>query len=258
MKPLISVIIPVHNGDKYIAEAIHSVLAQTYLNWELIVVDDASTDRTCEIVKQIAAENNKVRLIECAENFGGPARPRNIGIQNSKGEFLTFLDDDDSWLPDKLEKQIIFLLEKKLDFVYTGITILGGKNRKVKPVKSWYSLMLKSPITTSSVLVKNSRNIWFDEDKQLIAAEDHHLWLHLLYDGFKIGFIPDPLTIYRIRETSISHSSAYKSILLYDYSVLKFIFARKIETYYIILVLLISVLKLLLIFPFRLGKAKSR
>ena len=105
-EPLISIILPLFNAQKYIKDCIKSVINQTYSNWELIIVDDASTDDSINIVSRLMLRDSRIKLIECKENFGGPAKPRNIGIKKSKGLYVAFLDNDDIWLPEKLKKQM--------------------------------------------------------------------------------------------------------------------------------------------------------
>ena len=100
---LVSVIIPVYNSEKYVKEAIDSVLKQTYQNFEIIVVDDCSTDNSCQIIKKI--DDQRIRLIKLDKN-SGVAVARNIAIENAKGQYIAFLDSDDIWLEDKLLQQI--------------------------------------------------------------------------------------------------------------------------------------------------------
>lgn len=116
----VSVIIPAFNSEEFISEAIESVTGQTYTNWELIVVDDGSTDRTKRIVDKYLGEDNRIKYIY--QNNSGPAAARNKGIQASCGKYIAFLDSDDIWYLDKLEKQMIFL-KSNPDYV-----VYGGRN----------------------------------------------------------------------------------------------------------------------------------
>jgi glycosyltransferase involved in cell wall biosynthesis len=119
--PVISIILPTYNRAKTISRAINSLLEQTYQDYEIIIVDDASEDETKEIVKGFADE--KIRYIQCKQNKGRGAA-RNLGIQESRGKFIAFQDSDDEWLPKKLEKQIkvFFTAEPELGVVYSDMT----------------------------------------------------------------------------------------------------------------------------------------
>ena len=107
----VSVITPMYNCEKFISETIESVLNQTYTNWEMIIIDDCSTDKSKQIAKQYIERDKRIRLIELKENSGA-AVARNKGIEVSSGRFIAFLDGDDLWEPNKLEKQIQFMTEK--------------------------------------------------------------------------------------------------------------------------------------------------
>ena len=104
----VSVITPMYNCEKFISETIESVLNQTYTNWEMIIIDDCSTDKSKQIVKQYIERDKRIRLIALNENSGA-AVARNKGIEVSSGRFIAFLDGDDLWEPNKLEKQIQFM-----------------------------------------------------------------------------------------------------------------------------------------------------
>ena len=113
MEPLVSIITPCYNSAGFIAPTINSVLDQTYKNWELIVIDDKSTDDTCAVVDGFCAKNNQVRLIKIEKN-GGVSNARNIGLAEAKGKYIAFLDSDDVWLKDKLLDQVAFMEKDNL------------------------------------------------------------------------------------------------------------------------------------------------
>lgn len=104
--PLVSVIIPNYNSSKFISRTVESVLRQTYDNFELIIVDDASSDDSVSIIRKFIKKDNRINLINLDKNSGGPAKPTNEGLKIAKGNFIAFLDADDQWLPDKLERQL--------------------------------------------------------------------------------------------------------------------------------------------------------
>ena len=116
----VSVITPMYNCEKFISETIESVLNQTYTNWEMIIIDDCSTDKSKQIVKQYIERDKRIRLIALNENSGA-AVARNKGIEVSSGRFIAFLDGDDLWEPNKLEKQIQFMTEKNIGFSFSNI-----------------------------------------------------------------------------------------------------------------------------------------
>src|SRR5437879_2874552 len=117
--PKVSVVMPTHNGRPYIGEAIKSVRAQTYLNWELLVIDDRSTDDTSAFVQLQQKKDSRIFLLE-NNRSNGPAGSRNTGIERATGRFIAFLDSDDAWHPEKLSRQIDFMLSGKVIFTYSS------------------------------------------------------------------------------------------------------------------------------------------
>ena len=121
MEELVSIIMPSYNTGKYIANSIESVQAQTYTNWELILVDDCSTDDTDEVVESYLSDQRIIYIKN--EKNSGAAFSRNRALREAKGKWVAFLDSDDLWIPEKLEKQIKFMKENKFDFTYTDYMI---------------------------------------------------------------------------------------------------------------------------------------
>jgi len=219
--PLVSVIIPLYNAQKYISETIESVINQTYTNWELLVVDDCSTDNSRELVKKFEKQDNRIRLIKLETNFGGPAKPRNIGIDNAIGEYIAFLDADDVWLKNKLEKQLHFLKKYNLDMVHTSAYIIDEysniqrifNNQKVfKILKYIFNekniIFYTNYININSVLLKNKNLPSFNEDIHLIAMEDWKFWVDIIFQGKKIALLDEKLLKYRIHASSISQRNS--------------------------------------------------
>jgi teichuronic acid biosynthesis glycosyltransferase TuaG len=116
--PLISIVTPCYNSARFIAQTIESVIAQTYQNWEMIIVDDCSTDESYTIALEYAAKDTRIKVCQMEQNSGA-ALARNKAIRISHGEYLAFLDSDDVWLPEKLEKQLHFMQENNSDFSFT-------------------------------------------------------------------------------------------------------------------------------------------
>jgi glycosyltransferase involved in cell wall biosynthesis len=211
---LISIIIPVFNCERYIEETIDCVLAQTYKNWELILVDDYSTDNSVSIIKEKYLIDKRIQLILNSEN-SGVAVSRNKGIKASKGIYLCFLDSDDLWKSTKLEIQYSFQFENNYAFTYTtyeqfkdGVVI--GKI-KAKPSLTYTDLLKTCSIGCSSVMIDTNQfsQIEFPNIKK---RQDFALWLKLLKKVEKAYGLDEPLTIYRLRNDSIS-SNKFKAAL---------------------------------------------
>lgn len=216
IQPLISVVIPIYNGQSFIEETINSVINQTYTNWEIIVVNNCSTDSSVLIVEKI--QNSQIKIINLTNNSGGPAKPRNIGVENSKGEYIAFLDADDIWIEDKLEAQLKAMQDggynfsstsaslidahsKDLDSKYRLLTFFKKRNSK----KSVCDLIKNRFIATSSVLVEKKLLIPFSEDKDLVSVEDMYVWLRLLNNPIvEYIYIDNRSLKYRILSSSTS------------------------------------------------------
>lgn len=115
---MISIITPCYNAGKFLPETIDSVLNQTFRDWELLIIDDCSSDNSRQIVEEYALKDSRIRYFRTDTPSGSPSYPRNIGIENSNGEYIAFLDADDIWLPDKLDDQIKFMYSNNYEFVY--------------------------------------------------------------------------------------------------------------------------------------------
>ncbi|MDC0840477.1 glycosyltransferase [Limnospira maxima] len=201
--PRVSVIIPVYNGDRFLGEAIESVLSQTYQDYEIIVVDDGSTDGTSEVV---ASLGDKIRYFH-QENQGS-AVARNLGIHQAKGELIAFLDADDFWLlPEKLAQQVsLFDQQPNLAIVQTGWRIVDELRNQIIDVEPWHKvpeLTLESwlrykPIKTSSLLVtKNSLEKAGGFDRELRQSHDVDLVLRLALMGCEATWWPRVAVGYR-------------------------------------------------------------
>jgi glycosyltransferase involved in cell wall biosynthesis len=211
LNPLISIIIPTYNVEKYIKETLNSVINQSYNNFEVLVIDDSSTDSTAEEIKRIAKSDGRISYYKI-EHAGRPSVPRNYGISKSSGEYVAFLDADDIWTRDKLKDQIRFLQKyPNLIFVYSMSVTFGNVNvfspyYEVLPLLNKAAttngeLILKgNSITCSSVMVRKEylqKTGGYDEDPNLKAVEDYDLWLRLSELG-AFGFIPKIHVNYRI------------------------------------------------------------
>ena len=186
--PSISVIIPAYNSAGCVGRAIDSVLAQTYPVLEVLVVDDGSTDNTAQVVESYPVP---VRLLR--QPNGGPAAARNHGAREAQGEWLALLDADDSWLPQKLERQASFTNKPMVGLVHS-FREGNCESAAISGIVSFDRLWKRNCVTTSSVLLRKSafeQVGGFDTDRVLIGVEDYHLWLRMAAAGWEIATCPE-------------------------------------------------------------------
>lgn len=207
-KDLVSIITANYNSEKYIEQTINSVRAQTHQNWEMLIVDDKSTDNSIKIIEKYTLLDPRIKLFFQEANLG-PTAARNIGIKNAKGTFIAILDSDDLWVPDKLEKQLsIFKNEKDAVIVfsfYEHINENGDAMNKVIKAPSFvtYNMMLKSNFIGNCTAVYN-KDMAGNPVFENVGHEDYALWLSILKNGMKAYCIPEVLAKYRKHQTSIS------------------------------------------------------
>jgi len=201
---------PNYNCQKFIGQAIASVLNQSYVYWHLIIVDDASTDNSVEIIRSYEKVHERIELIALDKNLGTTAA-RNIGIEKSKGDLLAFMDSDDLWMKNRLEKTIDFLLHGDYDFVYSSYkradeNLAPLLSDYIVPEKlSFKDMLYHNPISIPSVLIRIGRiGKYYQPD--VPKREDHALWLSILEDIEYAYGIPEPLFVYRIRKGSLSRN----------------------------------------------------
>jgi teichuronic acid biosynthesis glycosyltransferase TuaG len=188
-QPLITVIMPVYNCECHIATAIRSVMAQTYSNWELLVLDDGCTDSTCEIVSDFARADDRIQLLRNEKNMG-VARTRNRGFDLSHGEYVALLDSDDEWSPEKLQIQLDLMGRENADICYTAYAIVDESGAKVKndylvPERVTYDELLKENVIGCSTVMLASHILKKHRFVTDFYHEDYVLWLDLLRCGYK-------------------------------------------------------------------------
>ena len=127
---LVSIITPSYGSERFISDTVNSVLVQTYQDWEMIIVDDVSPDNSNEIIEEYIKKDNRIKLIKLEKN-SGPAIARNRAIKEAKGRYIAFLDADDLWIPEKLEKQIVFMSENNLDLTYSSYKLIDEDNNSL-------------------------------------------------------------------------------------------------------------------------------
>lgn len=207
-QPLISVIMPCYNMASYVADSIKSVIAQTYPHWELLIVDDASTDETVSIIESYVQTDSRIRLAIKTQN-SGIADTRNQCIQTAQGQFLAFLDADDIWHPEKLEKQLNFMLEKNVGFTYSTYDWIDEEgntlNRFINTIGNLdYETYLRNTIIGCSTVMVNKAIIGEVVVPKFRTSEDTATWLDILKKGYLAYAIDEPLVSYRIRRKSAS------------------------------------------------------
>lgn len=215
--PSLSIVTPVYNGERFIDETIQAVVGQTFTDWEWIIVDDCSTDRTVERVREWAARDARIRLLCLEKNFGGPAGPRNVGAREASAERVAFLDADDIWHPRKLEIQLAAMGDR--DFSCTAMKDFHNPGAlrfaeypagQLPPAHevTFGQMSLRNRIPTSSVVIRRQLllEMPFLEDPRYKAVEDYHCWLRLLQEGHTCLKLDWPLLGYRIIDGQISGS----------------------------------------------------
>jgi len=219
--PTVSVIIPTHNRSALLQRAMASVLCQTFRDLELVVVDDASSDDTSEIVAKFG--DSRVKYIRQATNHG-PSIARNTGISHSSGQYIAFLDDDDEWMPEKLQRQLPRLdsSPRKVGVLYTTSLAVDGRSGKclsryTAKVKGdvLESMLLHGAVAPTSTFL--CRRECFDKvglfDPSLSYGEDFDMWLRIARD-FEFDYIDEPLVRYTLPHTNVSSlSRKYNAVI---------------------------------------------
>ena len=218
--PTVSVIIPTYNRAHLISRAIKSVLNQTYQDFEVIVVDDGSTDNTEEVIKEFQKKDERIKYVRHEKNKGGSAA-RNTGIKAAKGKYIAFLDSDDEWLSKKLQKQIaIYQKSEKLDskVLYTGIFYIDQSNgttqQKIPTKEGWifYDLLFDNVVVggcSTVILPRRCIDVVGLFDEMLDSSQDLDMWLRLSR-RYPFIAIKEPLTKVYIHEKRITENARAK------------------------------------------------
>lgn len=206
---LVSIIMPLYNTAAFLAQSIQSIQGQTWPDWELIVIDDASTDHSAEVVASIALTDPRVRLIRSNENWG-PAETRNRGLALAQGQFVAFCDSDDLWLPEKLDRQMTNMAKSGVAICCTSYARMRQDGRLngqvvVPPSSVSYQELLRSNVIgMSSALVDRAQCGKELQFPALPRGQDYALWLRLLANGMRCQGLSDVLVHYRLRQHSVS------------------------------------------------------
>lgn len=218
---MVSIIMPAYNAEKTISEAVKSVLSQTVKTWELIVIDDGSTDKTATILSELAAMDGRIRFLQNEKNQG-VSYTRNRAVESAKGEWIAFLDSDDMWKPEKLEKQLA-LLEKYPEMVicFTASSFIddsGNSYNYTMPAPeriTYKELLHKNLMSCSSVMIRASvmKEIKMPADNM---HEDFFAWLTVLKKHKFAYGINEPLLIYRLSANSKSGNRIKSAKMLFN------------------------------------------
>lgn len=205
---LVSVIMPTYNAAPYIWEAIESVMAQTYPKWELLITDDASTDNTLNIISTYQKKDPRISVSALQSNQGS-ANARNVALSKAKGRYIAFLDSDDIWKNDKLEKQLAFMKQHEHAFTFSAYELIDhtGKqlNKVVKvPVSIDYKHYLRNTIIGCLTVILDKKQIGEIHVPDIRTSQDMALWLSILKKGFKAFGYQEPLANYRLVSGSAS------------------------------------------------------
>lgn len=213
-KGLVSIVLPVYNGERFLSESIDSIIAQTYQNWELIIIDDCSSDNSPEIAKNYAKKDTRIMYYRNEQNLKLP-RSLNRGFSLSKGEYLTWTSDDNMYLPDALYKMVNAMKKEQAEFVFATCHVI---NEKGEIVEEWgapddyQTAIMKGDFVGACFLY--TRNVYdtigeYDVNKFLV--EDYDYWLRI-FSRFKVYYIKDYLYKYRWHDRSLTSTEKQDSI----------------------------------------------
>lgn len=227
---LVSVIMPAYNSEAFISEAIQSVIDQTYPNWELLVIDDASSDSTLKIIQKYSETDNRIRIFNNSVNKG-TCQTRNKGTEGATGDFIAFLDADDQWKPEKLQKQLEILSHQNIAACFSSYDLISENgeslNKRVEalPVLT-YEKLLKANYVGNLTGVYSAKVLGKIYCPEIRKRQDWALWLKVIEEGGPMEGIRESLANYRIRKNSISNNKLemlkynfmiYNQVLDYGY-----------------------------------------
>ena len=226
--PLVSIITPTYNSEKFIKETANSVINQSFSDWEWLVIDDCSLDGTREILEELAKSDIRIKPVFLKKNFGGPAKPRNEGLDRAKGIYICFLDSDDVWLENKIKNQLTNI--GGYDAICSHFSVIDENSKVIKSIAPFFNQFLFStglykyfiiylnPININTVMIQNNTAIRFIENKEFTAIEDWIFWIEYLSDDNSFRFHNEVLINYRVRKDALSSwgtISSYMKIVSY-------------------------------------------
>ncbi|RCS69123.1 glycosyltransferase family 2 protein [Vibrio casei] len=215
---LISIITPSYNSSDLVTETYNAINSQSLSNFEWLITDDCSSDSTLSLLQNLASDDERIKVYRNEVNSGA-AISRNNSLAHASGDFIAFIDSDDLWLPEKLEKQVAFMEENNIDFSFTAYELIDEQGNLIGqkvdthltgPVT--YEDMLRKKATLGCSTVMLRRSAFEDISMPLIrTGQDYGLWLKLLKTGAKAYPMPEVLTQYRILPNSISRNKVKKA-----------------------------------------------
>lgn len=205
---LVSIIMPVYNNERHLKESIGSVLAQQYTYWELILIDDASTDASYNLIERYARSEPRIRSIRLEKNSGA-AVARNVGLEHALGRYVAFLDADDFWKPEKLSCQLKMMKDDGRAFSFTAIEMIDSSSRLIKgkrPIAAEvdYRFLLSNTVIACSSVVIDRAVVGSFRMPEIRKGQDYATWLSILRGGIRAYGIDRALTSYRVAKGSIS------------------------------------------------------
>jgi teichuronic acid biosynthesis glycosyltransferase TuaG len=218
-EPLVSIVTPAYNAARFLEESLRSAQQQTFPNWEMLVVDDGSTDDTPEIVRRWAEADPRFRLLAGAGNRG-PAAARNVALESARGRYVAFLDSDDLWLPRKLEVQLEFMRARDAVFSFTAYSYIdenGVRTGRVvtPPERIDYRGLLKNTIIGCLTVMLDRTRLGPLRMPDLRQHEDIVLWLQILKGGITALGIPEELARYRLVRGSLSRNKVRSALRMW-------------------------------------------
>lgn len=214
-RPKVSVVMAAYNAEKYIEEAIQSVINQTMQDWELLVFDDGSSDQTVAIASEMAQKDNRIKVLNNAHNMG-VAETRNRGFAMGRGDYIALLDSDDVWHATKLEKQLDLAAATGAQILYSSYTLMGEdksveyRDYIVPAETNFEKMLVQNVIGCSTVMISQeiAKNYRFDES---FYHEDYVLWMQLLQAGYKAAGVTECLMDYRVMRVSKSSDKKHSA-----------------------------------------------
>lgn len=207
MNNLVSIIMPLYNASQFVSQAIESVINQTHSNWEIIIVDDCSTDNSVAVVKEYTKKDKRIVLLQLDSN-SGPSIARNTAIKKATGRYIAFLDADDLWLEDKLTIQIKFMENNDLCLTCSSYFLIDENNNKIGKFITKatinYKMILKSCSVCCSTAIYDTEKIGKIYMYNILKRQDYVLWLTILKDIQYTKSVIEPLVKYRILKSSVS------------------------------------------------------
>ncbi len=235
----VSVVIPARNAERTIGQTIESVIEQTYPYWEMVVINDGSTDGTMSVIEEYAAREKRMTVFSNPVNLG-VSETRNRGVRAARWDWIAFLDSDDLWAEDKLERQMELVHGKERqgetpDIVFTGSAFIDSSGNlspyrfRVRDTVSYHELLKQNVISCSSVLVRKKLLLKYPM-KHDDMHEDYAVWLQILKNGGTAYGIDEPLLIYRLSEGSKSGNK--KKAAFMTYKVYRFMGLNLFQSFY--------------------------